>query len=159
MWINTHVYALEINFNQAGNSRNARNMRPSIQTDGTLHKCLCSMHSLPAQPSPSQPIPPHPLLNRRAINSSSNMYHRCTWLTKCSSLCLPNTKNALKTSKNDAPCRDASETWVGRLEVPSPSLIIMSRVLHEKIKVTQYVRKYFKFYGIPRLNDIITGNI
>lgn len=153
MWINTHVYALEINFNQAGNSRNARNMRPSIQTVGTQ---VALQHAL--TPSPLQPTPPHPVLDRRTINSSSNMHHRCTSPT-CSSLCLPSTTNALKTSKNDALCRDTSETWGGMLEVPSPSLTIMSTVLHEKLKVTQFVKKFFKFYGIRGLSNIITGNI
>jgi len=153
VWINTHVYALEINFNQAGNSRNARNMRPSIQTVRTQ---VPLQHALTA--SPLQPTPPHPVLHRHTINSRSNMYHRCTSLTTCSSLRLPHTTNGLKTSKNDALCRDASETWVGRLEDPSPSLAIMSTVLHEKLKVTQFVKKFFKFYGIRRLHDKNTGN-
>ena len=69
------------------------------------------------------------------------MHHLCTSLTTCSSLCLLKTMNALRTSKNDSLCREATATWVSRLQVPSPSLNIMSTVLHEKLTVTQLVKK------------------
>jgi len=35
----------------------------------------------------------------------------------------------------------------------------MSRVLHENVRVTQFIKRFFKFYGIQRLDDIITGNV
>ena len=153
MWINTHVYALEINFNQEGYSRNAWNMGPGIQTVGTQ---VPLQYALTPSPLPTTPSSRTDVILTEAATCTIAALHSLHALHYAF-----RTRRMLqKTSKNDALCRDASETWVGRLEVPSPtSLTIMSPVLHEKLKVTQFVKKFFKCYGSRSLSDIIRGNI